>query len=56
MAEAIRALAGDAARRSKMGACGREYAQRELSTERFNERVGQELAALREVARSRAHT
>jgi len=56
MAEAIRALAADAARRSKMATCGREYAQRELSTERFNERVGQELAALREAARSRVRT
>ena len=56
MAEAIRTLAADAARRSKMARCGREYAQRELSTERFNERVGQELAVLREAARSRVRT
>lgn len=56
MAEAILALAGDTARRLRMARCGRDYAERELSTERFNERVSQEVSALREAARSRMRT
>lgn len=52
LTEAIRTLAEDAPRRLAMAKRGREYAERELSTERFNERVAEELAALREAARS----
>ncbi|MGH7627740.1 MAG: hypothetical protein ACREOJ_20790, partial [Gemmatimonadaceae bacterium] len=50
LADAIRRLAGDPTLLAAMGARGREYAERELSAERFAKRVADELALLREAA------
>jgi glycosyltransferase involved in cell wall biosynthesis len=48
--DAIRILAGDPTLLAAMGARGRDYAQRELSAERFAKRVADELKLLRAAA------
>ena len=50
LAAAIGTLAGDAALRTEMGARARAYAERELSSGRFQARVAQELEFLRAAA------
>ena len=56
LAAAIHALAADPALRAVMGRRGRKYAEHELSTGRFQERVAQELELLRAAARLLART
>jgi len=50
LAAAIGTLAGDAALRTEMGARARAYAERELSSGRFQERVAHQLELLRPAA------